>query len=542
MLFNSLSFLFFFPLTTIVYFALPHRFRWAHLLLCSALFYVSFVPSYLLILVGVIAIDYLAGLGIERTRGPLRRLLLAMSLVANVGILAAFKYFNFFNDNLHALSEALHWNYPIRGLGWLLPVGLSFHTFQSMSYTIEVYLGRQRAERHLGIYAVYVLFYPQLVAGPIERPQNLLHQFRERKTFDPDRVFSGLRLMLWGFFKKIVVADRLAPMVDEVYKNPHAYGGGWLLAATYFFAIQIYCDFSGYSDVAIGAARVLGFTLMTNFDRPYASASVAEFWRRWHISLSTWFRDYLYIPLGGSRVGRMRWALNVMVVFLVSGFWHGANWTYLAWGGLHGLFLIGSRALSAVRERFFLPPPVRRDGAIPVGSALADGMVPIGVAIASAEADPTRTMRTTSRTTVLDRTNPLSGPSPEYRAREGLRRAVGVFITFNLVVLAWVFFRAASVSQALWILGHLGRGPWWGHPDASAFPLGILPFRASQLRLALTLILAMEAIQWAASLRGATERWLRLPEWVRWPAYYTLIVCILLLGDLGARTFIYFQF
>ncbi|HSU69728.1 MAG TPA: MBOAT family O-acyltransferase, partial [Tepidisphaeraceae bacterium] len=353
MLFNSFTFLVFFPVTTFIYFALPHRYRWLHLLACSCLFYASFIPGYLLILLAVILIDYVAGIGIEQSAGRLRKLLLLVSLLANVGVLAVFKYFNFVNANLHALSQALHWNYPVRDLGWLLPIGLSFHTFQSMSYTIEVYRGNQKAERNLGIYALYVMFYPQLVAGPIERPQNLLHQFREHHVFDSDRVFSGLRLMLWGFFKKLVVADRIAPLVDSVYLHPHEYGGGWIVLGTYLFAIQIYCDFSGYSDVAIGAARVLGFRLMTNFDRPYAATSVAEFWRRWHISLSTWFRDYLYVPLGGSRVSFVRWAFNILVVFIVSGLWHGAAWTFLIWGALHGVFLVGTRLIE--RWAHFFP-------------------------------------------------------------------------------------------------------------------------------------------------------------------------------------------
>ena len=486
MLFNSISFLVFFPITTIIYFALPQRFRWIHLLACSCLFYASFIPKYLLILLGVIGIDYVAGLGIERSRGASRRAFLVASLLANVGILAAFKYFNFFNGNVRALAEALHWNYPVRDLGWLLPIGLSFHTFQSMSYTIEVYLGRQKAERHLGIYALYVMFYPQLVAGPIERPQNLLHQFREYHAFDSDRAFSGLRLMLWGLFKKLVVADRLAPVVDAVYGNPHAYGGGWLLLATYFFAVQIYCDFSGYSDVAIGAARVLGFGLMKNFDRPYAAASMPEFWRRWHISLSTWFRDYLYIPLGGSRVSVGRWCFNIMVVFLVSGMWHGSNWTYLAWGGLHGVLVILSRTTQRLR------------------SMLARGM---GLA-----------------------------------ARPVLFRAVSIFITFNLIALTWIFFRATSIREAGWILSHLGHGPWLRHPDSTAFPLGLVPFRLSQIRLALVFVLAMWLTEHAASIRGAAAKWASQPAWIRWPAYYALILCLLLVGDLGTRTFIYFQF
>src|SRR5205085_2655138 len=351
MLFNSLSFLVFFPVTTLLYFLLPQRARWPFLLGCSALFYAAFVPAYLVILLFMVLIDYAAGILIERATGGRRRGYLVFSLLANIGLLGVFKYFNFLNDNLHALARFLDWNYPVQNLRIVLPIGLSFHTFQSMAYTIEVYRGRQRAERHPGIYALYVMFWPQLVAGPIERPQNLLPQFRQRHTFEADRVFDGLRQMLWGLFKKVVVADRLAALVDSVYAEPRAFGGAWLICATFAFSFQIYCDFSGYSDIAIGAARVLGYRLMTNFDRPYASASVAEFWRRWHISLSTWFRDYLYVPLGGSRVPLARWCLNIAVVFLVSGLWHGASWTFVIWGALHGLYLIGSRITQRARDR-----------------------------------------------------------------------------------------------------------------------------------------------------------------------------------------------
>jgi D-alanyl-lipoteichoic acid acyltransferase DltB (MBOAT superfamily) len=297
MLFNSIQFLIFFPAVTALYFGLPHRLRWAWLLAASCYFYMAFMPSYILILGFTIVIDYFAGLAIENAEGRRRKLFLAASLAANVGVLVVFKYFNFLNANLKGLAEALRWNYPVESLAILLPIGLSFHTFQAMSYTIEVYRGAQPAERHFGIYALYVMFYPQLVAGPIERPQNLLHQFREVHRFDYERVASGLRLMAWGFFKKIVVADRLAVPVNLVYGEPEKHTGLALLVATYFFAYQIYCDFSGYTDIARGAARVMGFELMKNFDRPYAARSVAEFWTRWHISLSTWFKDYLFFPL-----------------------------------------------------------------------------------------------------------------------------------------------------------------------------------------------------------------------------------------------------
>jgi alginate O-acetyltransferase complex protein AlgI len=287
MLFNSLQFYFFFPIVTLTYFLIPHRFRWAWLLLSSCYFYMVFIPAYILILCFTIIVDYISGLLIEKTEGKRRKFFLLVSLVANVGALFFFKYINSLSAHLGALASWLHWNYPIQVLNIILPIGLSFHTFQSMAYTIEVYRGNQKAERHFGILALYVLFYPQLVAGPIERPQNMLHQFHEEHSFDYARVTSGLRLMLWGFFKKMVIADRLAYLANPVFNHPRDYPGPMLLLATLAFTYQIYCDFSGYTDIAIGAARVMGFTFMKNFDCPYCARSMSEFWRRWHISLST---------------------------------------------------------------------------------------------------------------------------------------------------------------------------------------------------------------------------------------------------------------
>ena len=483
MRFNSLTFLIFFWLSTGAYFALPYRKRWALLLIGSALFYAAYIPAYLLILGLVIAIDYVAGIAIEQTAGSTRKIWLLASLLANIGVLASFKYFDFASDNLRALLTYLHSDYPVQHIGLLLPIGLSFHTFQSLSYTIEVYRGRQRAERHLGIYALYVMFYPQLVAGPIERPQNLLHQFREDHEFDPNRIFAGLRQMMWGFFKKLVIAARLANIVDPIYHNPRAWGSAYLWLATYSFAFQIYCDFSGYSDIALGAAKVLGIKLMTNFDRPYAARSVAEFWRRWHISLSTWFRDYVYFPLGGNRVSLPRWCMNILVVFLISGLWHGASWTFVLWGAIHGMYLIFGRMTSGVRRRL----------------AVAIGLDQLPVVTAAAK----------------------------------------IFLTFNLVAIAWVFFRAASLGQAAFILARMVRGPVW---DLPSFTLASpAPFVVADLILIGSLLLAMELIQ------GITRRpWRgffdRQPTWIRWPAYYAMIITILWFGALGGRTFIYFQF
>jgi alginate O-acetyltransferase complex protein AlgI len=499
MLFNSLQFYLFFPIVTLVFFLLPYRFRWAWLLLASCYFYMAFIPVYILILCFTIVVDYFSAILIENSQGARRKQFLVASLCANVGALVIFKYINFANNNLAALAGWLHWNYPIGVLHIILPIGLSFHTFQSMAYTIEVYRGNQKAERHPGVLALYVLFYPQLVAGPIERPQHLLHQFHEKQDFDPDRVASGLRLMLWGFFKKMVIADRLAHLANPVFNHPTDYPGPLLLLATIAFSYQIYCDFSGYSDIAIGAARVMGFKLMTNFNRPYFARSVGEFWRRWHISLSTWFRDYLYIPLGGNRVSRPRWYWNLFITFLVSGLWHGANWTYVIWGGLHGIYLIGSIWTQAWRTR------------------LAEWIH-------------------------LDRWPAL---------RSTLQRAA----TFMLVGFAWIFFRANTFSDAVYIATHLFRG--FGQTslvmlsEQLAVTLGanlqlkiLLPhltgFQVLLIAVAEVLVLEMIEIMQGD---GTVETLLgQRPAWMRWAVYYAAVLNILLLGVFEQSAFIYFQF
>jgi D-alanyl-lipoteichoic acid acyltransferase DltB (MBOAT superfamily) len=360
MIFNSVHFIFFFIVTTILYYALPHRFRWAFLLAISCYFYMVFRPIYILILAGTIVVDYVAGLFLESTTNPRRKkIFLVASIIANVGVLAVFKYYNFINDNLTELLGVFHLKNEIPMLRILLPIGLSFHTFQAMSYTIEVYRGKQQAEKHFGMYALYVMFYPQLVAGPIERPQNILHQLKEKVVFNYDHIVSGLKLILWGLFVKVVIADRLSIYVDIVYNSPEHHSAISSLVATLFFTFQIYCDFSGYSSIAIGCAKVLGIDLMINFRRPYMSTSIREFWSRWHISLSTWFRDYLYIPLGGNRVSVYRNMFNLFFVFLVSGLWHGANWTFIIWGALHGFYLMMEIVIDRLVPSIKLPRSIR---------------------------------------------------------------------------------------------------------------------------------------------------------------------------------------
>lgn len=347
MLFNSIEFLIFFPLVTLFFYLLPHRWRWAFLLSASCFFYMWFIPKYILILLITIVIDYSAGILIEKWGNHMskKKTCLVLSIISTCLVLFIFKYLNFCSANLVALARHFGWSHPQTVLNIALPIGLSFHTFQSLSYVIEVYRGQQKAERHFGYYALYVMFYPQLVTGPIERPQNLLRQLHEEKELQYDNIANGLRLILFGLFLKMVVADNLGLYVDKIYADPTSFSSGDILLAMLFYSFQIYGDFFGYSSIALGCALCMGFTLIDNFKAPYLSENVQEFWRRWHISLSSWFRDYLYIPLGGNRVSVPRWAINTLIVFTVCGIWHGANWTFMIWGFTYGVLLILERGI-----------------------------------------------------------------------------------------------------------------------------------------------------------------------------------------------------
>ena len=345
MLFNSLDYLFFLPVVVLLYYLLPQRLRWILIFVSSCLFYMAFIPKYILVLFAIIGIDYSAAIWMEKLQGKARKRLLLISLFANVGILAFFKYFGFANQTLIDLFALFGKEFKYYDLGIMLPIGLSFHTFQSMSYTIEVYRGQQKAEKHLGYFANYVLFFPQMVAGPIERYATLGEELRKKQILNYQNLSAGFRLVLLGFVVKMVIADQLAPFVNQVYANPAAHNQLQIVAALVFFAFQIYADFFGYSLIAQGSARLLGIHIMDNFKTPYFAKSIGEFWRRWHISLSSWFRDYLYIPLGGNRVSTWRWALNTLIVFGISGLWHGANWTFIIWGLLHGIFLLLEKPL-----------------------------------------------------------------------------------------------------------------------------------------------------------------------------------------------------
>jgi len=343
MLFNSVEFLVFFPIAAMGYYLIPYKYRYLWLLACSYYFYSCWNPSYTLLILFSTIITWLSGITLEKIKTAnlpkrkdirYKKISIGISICLNLAVLGYFKYANFFIQNINQVFKHIHLVYQIPAVDVLLPVGISFYTFQALGYTIDVYRGDIHAERNLFRYALFVSFFPQLVAGPIERSKELLGQLKEKHNFSFERIRSGFMLMLWGYFLKLVIADRIAIFVDAVYGDYIKYSGWYLIIASILFALQIYCDFSGYSVIAMGAAEMMGFRLTDNFNAPYFSRSVAEFWRRWHISLSSWFRDYIYIPLGGSRKGSRRKYVNLMIVFLVSGLWHGAQWGFVVWGGL----------------------------------------------------------------------------------------------------------------------------------------------------------------------------------------------------------------
>lgn len=343
MLFNSYNFLIFFPIVTLIYYLIPQKIKYIWLLLASYYFYMCWNAKYVLILLFSTTITYVSGLLITRANKckeehkkiKMKKIFVALSFIINLAILFLFKYFDFAIDNVNRVLSHFSMQIINPSFDVILPVGISFYIFQALSYTVDVYRNDVKAEKNFLKYALFVSFFPQLVAGPIERSKNLLKQVHEKHYFDGQRVKDGLLLMIWGGFQKIVIADRVAIVVDTVFNNFPQYGGMYIVVAAILFAFQIYCDFSGYSIIAIGAAKVMGFELMENFNAPYMSMSVAEFWRRWHISLSSWFRDYLYIPLGGNRKGKLRKYINLMIVFIVSGLWHGAQWSFIVWGALN---------------------------------------------------------------------------------------------------------------------------------------------------------------------------------------------------------------
>jgi alginate O-acetyltransferase complex protein AlgI len=481
MLFNSVEYLVFLPIVVAGFFALPSRFRWAWLLAASWYFYGSWSGRYLALFIANTFVAYLAGLVLGRVERRRVRLAVASGAVGILfGTLFVFKYLDFVGASVNALLELLGVPLVFTPVRLTLPVGISFYTFQAVAYVVDVYTRRFPAERHPGIFALYKAFFAQLVAGPIERPYRLLPQLHRPTTFDYDRLASGASLILWGMFKKVVIADRLAIYVDQVYDHPHRYHGLPIILATYLFACQIYCDFSGYSDIALGSARLFGYELMQNFDRPYAARSPREFWARWHISLSTWFRDYLYIPLGGNRVGPWRRQLNLLIVFLVSGLWHGAAWTFVAWGALHGLYLLA--ALWTAKPRAWLVRTLRLE-------------------------------RTPRLHAVLDR-----------------------FVVLNLVTFAWLFFRASSFSRASVLLAHATE------LDLSADQLLVDGVSGYELGVALAAMALLYWVHRRQDQPDTARFLASRPTAVRWALQYVLLLGIVLFGEFNLTKFIYFQF
>lgn len=493
MTFHSLQFLIFFPVVVAVFFSLPQRARSFFLLAASYYFYMAWEPAYGLLLLLSTAIDYAAGRAIGATYSKRRKkLFLGVSLLANLGILFFFKYFNFFFDSFAAVINVFGIDFDSPALSVLLPVGISFYTFQSLSYTIDVYRGKRPPEKNFWLFALYLSFFPQLVAGPIETSTRLLPQLGVHTTPDPARFTSGLRLMLWGFFKKVVIADNAGRIVDAVYADPTGVNGIALAAATFFFAIQIYADFSGYTDIARGAARIMGYDLMLNFNRPYFSVSIAEFWRRWHISLMHWFKEYIYIPLGGSRQGSGVWARNMVLVFLISGMWHGANWTFVVWGLLNACYVIVSKYTEG--ERAYIARVV--------------GLTHV----------------------------------------PALHTTLRIIMTGILTMIAWIFFRAQSLGHASTILLRI-----IGEIRTLICEPTLLPTRLLEAGYALALsktefvflmgaILLLFSVEFLIERRGSLAFFLRLPRSVRLAAYYALLIIIIAAGYFGKTTFIYFQF
>lgn len=489
MLFNSFSFLYFFPVVVVLYFVFPKKLRWFWLLITSYFFYMNWNPKYALLILTSTIITYLSGIYIEKANkngSGNKKLYVAISFISNLAILIGFKYFNFINENVTLLFNQIGVNWEVSNLNILLPVGISFYTFQALSYTMDVYRGDIKATRHFGKYALFVSFFPQLVAGPIEKSANLLPQFDRNIKFDYNRIKDGLIMMMWGFFKKIVIADRLAILVNTVYNNPSEYTGFELIIATFFFAFQILCDFSAYTDIAIGAAKILGFDLMKNFDRPYFSKSIPEFWRRWHISLGAWFRDYLYFPLGGSRVSKLKKYRNIMIVFLVSGIWHGASWNFLIWGFLHGIYQVIDLSSYPLMMK-------------------------------------------------LNQSLKIDTSSFGYRFYK-------VLLTFSLVTFAWIFFRANTLADAYYIVKNIfvfNPEIFFGN---EIYELGLEERELKIAIISIIVLLIANLMERKFNLMNLLRKQHIIMRW----GFYTFFVLYILFygiyGDSDKAAFIYFQF
>ena len=483
MLFNSMQFVLFFPAAVLGYFIIPYKWRNLWLLILSYFYYMCWRPEYALLLLLSTLVTYLSGMVISRKKA-LAKPAVALSVIINLGLLGFFKYFDFIFDIVRRLCHGAGITIVHPDFDILLPVGISFYIFQSLSYTMDVYRGEVKGEKDFLKYALFVSFFPQLVAGPIERSKNLLGQFDERHDFEYGRVRDGLFRMLWGFFLKLVLSVRLATTVDLIYGHAEDCTGYQLLLGTVLFAFQIYCDFAGYSEIAIGSAKVLGFDLMENFRQPFFAGSCKELWNRWHISLNTWFRDYLYFPLGGSRKGKLRRYVNLMIVFLVSGLWHGANWTFVIWGGLSGLFQILGDLLKKVRESL--------------------------------------------------------GALVHLKKGSMVHTVLSVICTFMLFCMSLVFFRSQSVDEAFMIMKKI----FTGFDISSVFStsplsLGLGTFHLLILVFGLIILFAMDLYR---EKKGDMVSVFKDNKVMRWGMYYLLVTLILLSANFGAEEFIYFRF
>lgn len=489
MLFNSLEFILFFILVVAIYFILPYRFRWILLLSSSYYFYGSWNAKYLILIIISTLIDYFAGIMMGKNQiKKKRKKYLALSLIANLGMLFVFKYFNFFMGSINNVFGAFSLNFKGPSLKLLLPVGISFYTFQTLSYTFDVYRGKREAEKHLGLFATYVAFFPQLVAGPIESSTHLLPQFKKKYDFDYTRTTTGLKLMLWGMFKKIVVADKTAIIVNNIYNNVENHSGLSLLIASILFGVQIYCDFSAYSDIAIGSAKIMGFDLIENFKIPYYSKSISEFWRRWHISLGKWFKDYLYISLGGNKVSKYKYYRNLMVVFLVSGLWHGASWNFVIWGALHGFYILAEIITKKQREILY--------------NFIGLNKFPTA------------------------------------------KKIIHISCTFSLVTFSWIFFRANTLKDALYIITHTFTNMESYITFNGIFQaldsLGVGQF---QFLFTIFSIIIMEIFHLKLRTKKIQDILKTRPIYIRWSVYYMLMLWIIMFGVFGnGPEFIYFQF
>ncbi len=478
MLFNSIEFAIFLPVVFIIYwFILKKNFKAQNffLLVSSYIFYGWWDWRFLSLIIFSSSVDYFVGIALSREeKEAKRKLFLLISILVNLGLLGFFKYWNFFVESFSEAFTLFGKHIEPDRLNIILPVGISFYTFQTLSYSIDVYRKKFRPTKDVLAFFAFVSFFPQLVAGPIERAVNLLPQFSRERKFDYEKSVDGMRQILCGLFKKIVIADNCAVLVNDIFLNYDKYSGSTLLAGTVFFAFQIYCDFSGYSDIAIGTARLFGFQLMRNFAFPYFSRDIAEFWRRWHISLSTWFRDYVYIPLGGSRGSTWEKIRNTFVIFLVSGFWHGANWTFIVWGFINALY--------------FLP------------------------------------------LLLLKRNRKFTDNAAEGKIFPGIREFFQICCTFGLTVVAWIFFRAENISQALSYLSSMF--------SASLFSLPKI--KSGNLIIILLIFIFVEWFQRDKQHALQFDN-VKIPAFIRWGIYYAIILMIFGLGG-NKQEFIYFQF